>query len=147
MLMAKSYLSMISHVLENVLDDKDNIIKELYTDVDGAKHNVDYAYGADGLLIKETYTDPEGGKNFVDYTYDADGNVIKTQNTYADGKQTTVSKTYDARGNVVKEEYSDSDGNRKTTKTEYVFVYIPYDLTYATKSLIESATEITWADD
>ena len=58
-----------------------------------------------------------------------------------------IEYTYDYAGHITKEIYTGVDGSQKVTETEYVSVYIPYELSKSAKSLIDDLNNITWADD
>ena len=64
-----------------------------------------------------------------------------------DGAKTVTEYTYDKYGTVVKEESTHDDGTHKITKSEYVWLYIPYDIIPATNKFILEATSVSWADD
>jgi YD repeat-containing protein len=92
------------------------------------------------------YTAANGVQYKVERTYDANGNIIKEVNIITEEQKMVTEYTYDADGNLIKEIYTDVDGSKKVTETQYVFVYIPYDLSSQTQSLIDSLNVISWAD-
>ena len=62
------------------------------------------------------------------------------------GAQVDISYAYDNFGNVIKEEYSDATGVNKVTDSEYVLVYVPYDLTLTAIDMVYTATTVAWTD-
>ena len=85
-----------------VYDDRDNKIKEIYTDSEGWSYTTEWEYDDRNNLIKEHYTDSNGHSYTTEWEYDADNNKTKEHYTYNNGWSYTTE--YDADGKVKENE-------------------------------------------
>lgn len=102
------------------------------------KSTCDFTYDDAGQLIRELYTDANGAAYTTEYTYDADGHVTHEVFHFAEAETYTYAYTYDAHGNRIGEKWTDTNGEVEITDIRYVPVYIPFDLSDNVLALIGS---------
>ena len=127
----------IWYVCEYTYNNQGQLILLTYEGTDGYSYTQDYTYDSNGNLVKEVYTNRDGTQEFSDYTYDANGNRVKAVYSDADGIFNTCDYTYDANGNAIKTVSTDADGTLQSTETQYVLVYIPFEIPAGTQFVFD----------
>ena len=83
------------------------------------------------------YTDSNGDRSIIDYAYDMNENVIQMTYTYSDQDKVFLDFTYDTKGNMTKLVLTYPDNDPVSVSFEYKLVYIPFELPEYFKELLE----------
>lgn len=123
-------------LITRTFDDLGNCIKIEYA-FDDPKYNyelnIEFIYNDEGYLVREICHNEDGSFKTLDYVWDDNENIVKKILTYDDGDQDVWEYTYDEHGNMIKEVFTDYEGVVQYLEYEYVLLYLPTGLTFATR--------------
>ncbi len=81
------------------------IIKQIYTQINGEQVVTEYLYNKEGKIIKQTLTSHSGSQRVTEYQYNKEGQVSKNIHTYNDGNQYVIEYQYNKDGLVTLDGY------------------------------------------
>ena len=95
--------------------------------------DIEHIYNDEGILVRQVARYSDGTQESLDFTWDANENMIKKVFTNDEGNQNVCEYTYDEHGNMIKEVLTNYKGVVQYLEYEYVLLYLPTGLTFATR--------------